>query len=166
VPNALHHIALRVSDIERAAAFFVGVFSAERVVLPFVTRGAVAETITGGPPGVSFVSCMLRIGADHLELFEFRNPIHAMEPAHPTRGNILHISIQVDDVEATLTRAETLGGRRLWTSIERWGSAQAIYLSDPDGNVIELIDTAMDEIVRMTHGMFPDTDPAAGHARA
>jgi catechol 2,3-dioxygenase-like lactoylglutathione lyase family enzyme len=134
-------------------------------VLPFTTDGRLAEMITTGPRGVSFDTCMLRIGESYLELFEFRQPIHPMTPAHPARGNILHVCVKVDDVEATLARAETLGGRRLWPAIGRWGAAQTIYVADPDGNVIELIDTSIDDVVEMTHEMFPDTKPAADAVR-
>ena len=158
--DGVHHIALRVSDIERATAFYVDVFSAERAVLPFATDGSLAETIMAGPAGVSFVSCMLRVGSGYMELFEFRNPTHDMEPAHPTRGNILHVCLRVDDVDATARAAEAHGGRRLWSEIERWGAAHTMLIADPDGNVIELIDAPIDEVVRMTHAMFPDTDPA------
>jgi catechol 2,3-dioxygenase-like lactoylglutathione lyase family enzyme len=104
---------------------------------------------------------MLRIGESHFELFEFREPRRPMRPPHATHGNILHVCVQVEDVEATLARAEMLGGRRLWPAIERWGTAQAIYVADPDGNVIELIDTPINDVVEMTHEMFPNTNPAA-----
>jgi catechol 2,3-dioxygenase-like lactoylglutathione lyase family enzyme len=165
VTNSFHHVALRVSDISRAAEFYIGVLSAEHAVLPFTTDGPLAETITTGPAGVSFVTCMLRIGEFYLELFEFLAPIYPMTPSHPAHSNILHVCIKVDDVEATLARVELLGGRRLWPAIERWGAAQAIYVADPDGNVIELIDTSIDDVVEMTHEMFPATDPAAHAVR-
>ena len=156
----LHHVALRVRDLEGAISFYRHVVDAEPVVLPFATSGPLAELIMGGPPGVAFKSCMLRIGHDYLELFEFEQPHDVVAPVHPSRGNILHICIRVTTVEDALRRAEELGGRRLWPDVQLWGDARAIYVADPDGNVIELIDTPMPEVVRMTHQMFPRTEPA------
>ena len=154
-----HHVALRVSDIDRAARFYIDALDARMAVLPFATEGVLAETIMHGPPGVSFITCMLRLADGHLELFQFTAPATPMEPLHASRGNLLHFAVRVDDVGATIARIESSGGRRLWPEIEPWGTAQTMYAADQDGNVIELTNTSMDEIVALTHRMFPQTVP-------
>ena len=54
---------------------------------------------------------------------------------------------------------EQAGGRRLWPEIRAWGEASTIYASDPDGNVFELIDAPIDEVVKTTIALYPDAKP-------
>jgi catechol 2,3-dioxygenase-like lactoylglutathione lyase family enzyme len=95
-----------------------------------------------------------------IELFEFVEPVHPMDPVHPTRGNLLHIGIQVDDVRAALERVEAAGGKRLWPDLNAWGTANIIYVTDPDGNILELTDASMQTIAKLTLESFPEADPA------
>ncbi|MCW3063286.1 MAG: hypothetical protein JWN32_458 [Solirubrobacterales bacterium] len=162
-----HHVGLRVTDLERSARFYLDAFEgAHYKALPFTMDGEFAELVFDGPPGVSFDCCMIEFDAGTIELFEFTHPVHPAEPVHATRGNILHFGIQVDDVPGALERVEAAGGKRLWPGINPWGTAKVVYVLDPDGNVLELIDASMDEIVELTFETFPEANPANQEARA
>jgi catechol 2,3-dioxygenase-like lactoylglutathione lyase family enzyme len=165
--NVNHHVGLRVTDIERSARFYLDAFpDAKYKALPFTIEGDFAEVVFDGPPGVSFQCCMIDFGEGTIELFEFNEPAHPSEPVHATRGNLLHFGIQVDDVADALERVEAAGGTRLWPGVNPWGTAKVVYVLDPDGNVLELIDASMDEIAALTFENFPDANPANQEARA
>jgi len=155
-----------VSDIERAAQFYIDAFEGHYVVCPFAIKGDFAEVVMDGPPGVSFKVAMVGFAHGCVELFEFIEPVNPSEPVHPTRGNIIHFGVQVDNVAETLGRVEAAGGRRLWPEINPWGSANVIYVTDPDQNILEVTNASMQEIIRLTLEAYPAADPANQEARA
>jgi catechol 2,3-dioxygenase-like lactoylglutathione lyase family enzyme len=158
--SAHHHPGIRVTNLDRSARFYLDVFDGRRLTLPFVMEGEFPEVVMGGPPGVRFKVC--HIGFEHgcVELFEFLEPAHPVEVVHPSQGNIIHFGFQVDDVAEALRRVEANGGRRLWPEIHPWGTANVIYVADPDENILELTDASLERIVEMTIEAIPEADPA------
>ena len=71
----------------------------------------------------------------------------------------LTLRSRVHRTEATLARAEAAGGRRLWPEVDRFGRARAIYLADPDGNVVELLDGSVADIAAALVKWFPEAAP-------
>lgn len=157
--TAHHHTGLRVTDIDRAARFYIDAFDGHFMAKPFELSGPFAETVMDGPPGVSFRVCMVGFESGCVELFEFTEPVHPTDPVHPTRGNIIHFGIQVDDVHEALAKVEAAGGTRLWPEVSPWGTAEVVYVLDPDQNIVEVISASMDEIVALTLADFPEADP-------
>lgn len=162
--SAHHHCGLRVRDVDRAARFYIDAFDGHFLTLPFELGGDFAETVMEGPPGVTFKVCMVGFAAGCVELFEFVQPVHPIDAVHPTRGNIIHFGIQVDDVAATLQRVEAAGGRRIWPQVSPWGTAEVIYVKDLDENIIEIIDASMETIVSLTLADFPHAAPSRQEA--
>jgi catechol 2,3-dioxygenase-like lactoylglutathione lyase family enzyme len=159
--NAHHHVGLRVADIDRAAQFYVDAFGARFKALPYTIDPDFAEIVMDGPPGVSFKVCTLVFdGGGAIELFEFSNPSLPIQAIHATQGNIIHFGLQVDDVPAALAKVEAAGGRRLWADVNPWGTATVIYVTDPDKNIIELVDASIDEIAELTYEHFPHARPS------
>jgi catechol 2,3-dioxygenase-like lactoylglutathione lyase family enzyme len=163
--SAHHHCGLRVTDIDRAARFYIDVFDGHFLATPFEMSGEFAETVMEGPPGVAFKVCMVGFADGSLiEMFEFLDPVHPPEVVHPTRGNIIHFGIQVDDTDEALARVEQAGGRRIWPEVSPWGTARLIYVKDPDENIIEITDKSMATIVELTLADFPHADPKRSEA--
>jgi catechol 2,3-dioxygenase-like lactoylglutathione lyase family enzyme len=156
---ANQHVGIRVASISRAGVFYEQVFDARFVVRPFIVAEEFARVVMEGPEGVAFRCAMLAIGGSHLELFEFIDPAWPTEPIHPTRGNLLHLAIQVDDVDEAVRRVEGAGGSRVWPDVNTWGTSHAIYVRDPDHNTIELLDVSFVEMARITLDVFPECDP-------
>jgi catechol 2,3-dioxygenase-like lactoylglutathione lyase family enzyme len=153
-------VGLRVSDIDRAARFYVEAFGARFKTLPYTIDPDFAEVVMDGPPGVTFQVCTLVLeGGGAIELFEFKHPVKPTAPIHATEGTIIHFGLQVDDVPAALEAVERAGGKRLWAQPNNWGTATVVYVLDPDGNVIELIDASIDEIAELTFESFPQARP-------
>jgi catechol 2,3-dioxygenase-like lactoylglutathione lyase family enzyme len=158
--TAHHHCGLRVTDIDRAARFYIEAFDGHFLATPFELSGDFAETVMEGPEGVTFKVCMVGFADDSLvELFQFIDPAHPVEVVHPTRGNIIHYGVQVDDVDEALARVEKAGGRRIWPEVSPWGTAKVIYVKDPDENIIEITDASMETIIALTLADFPHADP-------
>jgi catechol 2,3-dioxygenase-like lactoylglutathione lyase family enzyme len=157
--SAHHHPALRVSDLDRAARFYLDAFEGHWVTRPFVLEGDFAEMVFEGPPGLRYRVCHIGFEEGAVELFEFLEPVVPIRPINAWEANALHFGLRVDDVAATLARVEAAGGRPLWPRIAQWGDANVVYVSDLDRNVIELTDKTLDHIARLTIEAFPEAAP-------
>ena len=65
------------------------------------------------------------------------------------------MGFQVDDVEYVASKVEAEGGRLLH-EVTSWGNYKLVFVADPDGNVIELADASIRELVRSTIVSFPE----------
>jgi catechol 2,3-dioxygenase-like lactoylglutathione lyase family enzyme len=149
------HTAIRVSDIERATAFYVDVFGAEILTNPFVLEGDFAEAMMGGPSGVRFKMRHLQCDGGVIELFQFLSPVHQTGPQHASVSTILHIGFRVDDVDEIARRVMRSGGT-LIIPVTTWGEWKLTFCTDLDGNVLELADGSIQELVRATAESFPE----------
>ena len=112
------HIAIRVSDIDRAARFYVGLFGGTYLTRPFSLSGPELEPLFGGHEGLEVKVCLLAFDHGNMELFEFVHPREPMGELDQTRANLVHWCIQVDDVHETLARVWSSSpiGSRGWTN--------------------------------------------------
>jgi catechol 2,3-dioxygenase-like lactoylglutathione lyase family enzyme len=149
----LSHHGLCVSELERALAFYRDGLGFEEV-----SRLEFADAGTGrllGLPGARLEAVYLRRDGTTLELLHFPQPgTHlARGPRPMNRVGLTHLSFLVDDLDAVLDKLRALGGHALDET--RLGGAapgpQAIFVTDPDGTRIELVEG--------------DFDPAAHPAR-
>lgn len=107
----IHHVALNVTDVPRAIAFYTGTLGlTERV----------------DRPDFGIAGAWLNLGPSQVHLVEL--------PMAPNMGQ--HFAIAVDDLDATVTELRD-GGLKVDGPSEVGGRRQA-FLNDPDGNVIEL----------------------------
>lgn len=138
--KGLHHAALSVVDLDRSIEFYCGLLGMELVRQG--NFGGELDTITA-LRGARGRGAMLRVGAQHLELFEFSNP----PPASTGRSKpvcdhgISHFCIEVVDIERECRRLEALGVE-FHCPPQPFGDMKATYARDPDGNVIELLELA------------------------
>jgi catechol 2,3-dioxygenase-like lactoylglutathione lyase family enzyme len=153
--SAYHHVGVRVSNIADAIQFYRGALGARVLVDPYDVTGAVADSITGHR-GATMRMAQLAFDGDaggFVELFEFSPAELAPdEPVPYTHQRVLHFGLQVDDVDATLASVEAAGGTRVFDprQMASGGAPDVItfcYCRDPDGNVIELADGPMVQIV-------------------
>ncbi|AND17838.1 VOC family protein [Rathayibacter tritici] len=126
----LHHVALVVSDLDATRDFYVGVLGCTEFTRPsdFVFRGA-----------------YFRLGTAEIHVVQEKTP--GRLAANPPRweedelqtGLVHHLAIMVESfapfLEALVARGlERCGGYRI-----RDDFVEQVYLADPDGNVIELL---------------------------
>ncbi|MBW2316706.1 MAG: VOC family protein [Deltaproteobacteria bacterium] len=140
------HLGLCVADIDASLRFY-------RDVLGFRERtrievsGGLAERLLQ-LPSLELGAVYLERDGLRLELLHFASPGHTGEPvARPMNGlGLTHLSLRVSDVDAVLDRVLDAGGRVLEeTRMEAPGGAVvAVFVLDPDGTRIELVQSPGD----------------------
>jgi catechol 2,3-dioxygenase-like lactoylglutathione lyase family enzyme len=133
------HPALVVADLERARCFYEEAFGFQ-VLSEEGWSDAPAVDAAIGSAASSCRGYMLAGHNCYLELFEFSRPdpvgpAPAELPPH-ARG-LRHLCFFVDDVDAEYARVLALGAQPLGT-VQKEAGITAVYLRDPEGNIIEL----------------------------
>ncbi|HXY99786.1 MAG TPA: VOC family protein [Stellaceae bacterium] len=126
-PLALDHVVLRVSDIERARAFYCDVL------------GCAFEKWQE-----SIGLLQLRAGAALIDLVEVEGPLGRAGGAAPGREgrNVDHFCLRIAPFDAAALGAHLAAhGVKAGEVVPRYGAegtGPSLYLTDPDGNMIEL----------------------------
>ena len=146
----LAHVSITAKDMDRLAEFYrkaLG-FTEARPEKRF--SGAWLEKGTG-VPGASIKRVHLRLPGPSpddtlLELIEYAGPEEDKSPPAANRRGLRHIAIETDSPEE-LARLHNLvikhGGSGLGdiseNHIEGLGTVTFVYMTDPEGNIIELL---------------------------
>jgi glyoxylase I family protein len=126
-PLALDHVVLRVADLERARAFYCGVL------------GCTFEKWQE-----QFGLLQLRAGSSLIDLIACDGPLGRMggAPAGAQGRNLDHFCLRIEPFEEKALRAHLKAeGVEAGEVVERYGAegtGPSLYLTDPDGNVVEL----------------------------
>ena len=155
--HAGHHTAIRVSDIERAACFYVSALGGQQRTLPFLLEGELADAMYRHR-GVRVLICHVGFESGGLELFQFLEPATRPAAADLSQTGLLHWAVRVDDVRAAAAAVEREGGRLVCPVVD-WAGHEFAYCEDPDGNVIELAPVGFDGLAPLVFAYFPDADP-------
>lgn len=155
-----HHVGLRVADIERSARFYIEALGGHWETAPMLYEGPDADEIMGGTPGTRFKVCHIGFDDGVIELFEFLAPVADTGPIPDHIGKVIHFAFQVDDVEQALQSIEAAGGKRYWPDVKEMEfGCKVVYATDPDGNVLEIIDLPIDELIKRLVEMDPANRP-------
>jgi predicted enzyme related to lactoylglutathione lyase len=144
-----------VADIERATDFYVTAFGATVMSNPFILEGPFAEAMMDGPVGVRFKMRHLQCTGGVIELFQFLEPSRPTIKQHASESSILHIGMRVNDVDAVASRVQEAGGQ-LIIPVTEWGEWKLTFCRDLDGNVIEIANGSIQELVRATAESYPE----------
>jgi len=141
-----HHTGFTVSSLERSIAFYRDLLGLELVFQWNPQAPYLRELV--GYPDVDMHAAVLRVpGTDtFLELLEYRNiPRQAVDMANGNIGNG-HIAFTVDDLETFHKKLASAGVKSVsppvTPTIGPNKGGRAVYLIDPDGFRVELIQTA------------------------
>ena len=137
--RADHHVALRVTDLERAIRFYEEALGGRLVAAPIMREGPYIEEVFG--PGAVLRVCHVAFAANALELWQFLAPVVPIPPQEQSAVGIMHFAVTVDDVPSTLARVEAAGGKARFPvkSIGGDSPGRFVYCEDPDGHVFELL---------------------------
>ena len=136
----LSHIGLCVADADRAQRFYeegLGFSHSHDLEI----KGEPTATLLR-LPDVELRAIYLKHGETVLELLHYPTPgvVKGDAPRPLNRLGLTHLSFLVEDLDATLARLESLGGQLLpETRIEPGGGVAAVFLTDPDGTLVELV---------------------------
>jgi len=139
------HTNIVAEDWRRLADFYQQVLGCKAVPPERSSSGAWVERSTG-VPGAEVCGIHLRFPGcgdtgPTLEIFQYNRAQSRVETAI-NRPGFAHIAFEVDDVEAA--RAEVLAagggsvGDLVTAEISGAGTITFVYLTDPEGNIIEL----------------------------
>jgi len=135
--SVFNHLGQCVTDLGRSRRFYVEVFGfeVEREISP---PDSPSDRLLGLSPPIGMTACYLRRDGLVLELLHFAGaggtPTEYRERAMNDPG-LTHLSVSVDDIPATCTQVRAFGG----TVLEETDIDVAIFVRDPDGQLIELL---------------------------
>ena len=134
-----NHTGQVVTDLGRSKRFYQEVLGFKFWYEISPPDGPTAK-LTGLTPPLGVTASYLTLDGFVLELMHYSAP-GATAPFRPRTMNepgLTHLSISVDDVRATAEKAVEWGGQ----IIEETDVGAAIFIRDPDGQLIELLPVA------------------------
>jgi len=149
---AVEGVGITVSDLDRAIGFYTSVLFFELIDTFDVATDAHARLV--GVPDARARTARLRLGAEIIELTEYRTPKGRAIPADSWSHDrwFQHIAIIVSDMDrafAWLGRygvsAISAGPQRLPDWNVKAGGIRAFYFKDPDGHVLEILQFPSDK---------------------
>jgi catechol 2,3-dioxygenase-like lactoylglutathione lyase family enzyme len=134
--SAFNHVGQCVTDLERSKRFYCELFgfTLEREINPPDENSA--QLLSLAPPLGMTAAYLVRDGLV-LELIHF-GAGGQTQPFRERRMNepgLTHVSLSVDDIDATCARVPELGGEVMGSS----NIGNAVFVRDPDGQLVELL---------------------------
>jgi lactoylglutathione lyase len=134
--SVFNHVGLCVTDMARSRRFYEEVLGFEywREIEP--PDAMVSKLIDIAPP-IGVTAVYLRQDAFVLELMHYADAgAHASaSPRVMNEIGLTHISVSVDDIDATAAKAVECGG----SVLEQTNIGLAVMIRDPDGQLLELL---------------------------
>jgi catechol 2,3-dioxygenase-like lactoylglutathione lyase family enzyme len=144
--TVFNHLGQCVTDLERSKRFYVDVLGFEpwrEITLP--DQGS--DKLLRLPPPLGMTASYLRRDGLVLELLYFAGSGAAPLPYRERVMNepgLTHISISVDDIDATCAQVLEYGGAVL----DDTNIGAGVFVRDPDGQLIELLTMAYVERIK------------------
>lgn len=135
MPNVANHVGTCVTDLDQSTRFYTEAlgFTFDRDLKP---PDGICATLLEIPEPVGLTAVYLTLGTFTLELLHYERPAN---PPAATRvmnePGLTHLSLTVDDLDATLARVKDHGGSVLANT----NIGLAVMVRDPDGQLIELL---------------------------
>jgi catechol 2,3-dioxygenase-like lactoylglutathione lyase family enzyme len=136
------HLGIVARDADKLAAFYRTVFGCKDIRPPRTLSGEKVSRGNGVPNSEIYSIWLTLPGVERpfLEIHEYSEITNRPSP-HVNDPGYAHITFEVDDIRATRDAIIRAGGGDQG-QIEELGAADAtflaVYMRDPEGNVIEL----------------------------
>jgi len=141
--RGIHHVAVHVRDLDRMLAFYRDAFGFEIVGEAFGWENDEFIDTIVDVRGSAARGAMLRAGTCYMELFEYSAPAPDSErPLQPYDKGYTHFCVDVTDIEQEFERLKGLGMTFNQPGPIDVGHVKTIYGRDPEGNLIEIQQTA------------------------
>ena len=140
------HTNIVAQDWRKIAEFYERVLGCERVPPERTSSGEWVERLTGVPAAaVRGIHLRLPGNGDDgptLEIFQYNKAEERPDTAI-NRPGFAHLAFEVDDVEAARDEVIAAGGccvgEMITAEISGAGTITLIYVTDPEGNIVELL---------------------------
>jgi catechol 2,3-dioxygenase-like lactoylglutathione lyase family enzyme len=138
---SLNHVGITVTDLEASQAFYVDVVGMELVLRGFRTGGEWFDTLTENS-GAVIDAALLSAGGVTLQLVQYHEAgISESMTGHNRVGN-LHLSFDVDDVEAKHAQLRERPELRATAVVQLpVDGYRSFYVRDPDGVPVEFLES-------------------------
>lgn len=142
--GGLDHVSVTVADLDRSLRFYQGLLG-----ISLLGRGEDDGPPVSGPTEVSpsrFRYADLDLGMGQiLELLQYLEPLYEPVVTTPFAPGGGHVGLRVTDLDGTLDRLRTAGVLPRFQPIRVdspawWAGARVVYVSDPDGTTVELVE--------------------------
>lgn len=141
--RGIHHVAVHVRELDRMIAFYRDAFGFSIVGEQFEWQDSPQLDQILDVVGTAARGAMMRAGTCYIELFEFSTPApQSTDPKRPHDKGYTHFCVDVTDIEAEYDRLTSLGMTFGHHAPIDMGHVKTIYGRDPEGNVIEIQQTA------------------------
>jgi lactoylglutathione lyase len=135
-----NHLGQCVVDLDRSRRFYEEVLGFEpwREITP---PDSPSDQLLRLTPPIGMTACYLRRDGLVLELLHFAGTGARPGPARERAMNevgLTHLSVSVDDIDATCRQVQAFGGEVL----EDTNIGYGVFVRDPDGQLIELLPMA------------------------
>ena len=141
--RGIHHVAIHVHDMERMLWFYREAFGFEVVGEPFSWQDSEFIDRIVDVPKSAARGAMLRAGTCYLEMFQYSAPSPTVTRAlRPFDKGYTHFCVDVTEIEQEFERLKGLGMSFGQPGPIDVGHVKSIYGRDPEGNLIELQQTA------------------------
>lgn len=121
--NAIHHVAIIVSDYKKSRDFYVNKLGFE----------VIRENYR---PERGDHKLDLRLGDSELEIFSGEN--NPPRPSYPEACGLRHLAFKVEDIEAVVSELEALGIAVEEIRRDTFTDKKMTFFHDPDGLPLEL----------------------------
>lgn len=141
--RGIHHVSIHVRDLDRMIQFYRDAFGFEVVGEEFSWKDEPVLDALIDVKGSAARGAMLRAGSCYIEMFEFQAPQGSTKPLAPYDKGYTHFCVDVaSDIEGEYGRLKGLGMTFGAPAPIDMGHVKSVYGRDPEGNVIELQQTA------------------------
>ena len=146
VVTGLFHVGITVTELERSLAFYRGALGLELEWDQVIDRDSTRELV--GVPFRTLRCAFLAVpGGGSLEILEYEGVPGRDLTWTPSDRGAGHLCLWVADLDDVVARARELGGVTISAApvvvpAGRYTGARVIYLRDPDGFLLELIEPA------------------------
>lgn len=141
--RGIHHVAIHVRDMNKMVKFYKEAFGFEVVGEPFEWENSEFIDKIVDVPGSAARGAMLRAGTCYLEMFQYKAPApDVTKPLNPYDKGYTHFCVDATDIEHEYTRLKALGMSFSQPAPIDVGHVKSIYGRDPEGNLIEVQQTA------------------------
>jgi glyoxylase I family protein len=141
--RGIHHVAVHVHDMDRMVKFYQDAFGFEVVGQPFEWKDDEFIDRIVDVPKSAARGAMLRAGTCYLEMFQYSAPKPLSNKAlQPFDKGYTHFCVDATDIEMEYTRLKGLGMTFSQPAPIDVGHVKSIYGRDPEGNLIEIQQTA------------------------
>jgi len=141
--RGIHHIGMNCRDMDRMVRFYQEAFGFEKVDDGFGWENEPTMDHIVDVKGSAAKGVMMRAGQCYIEMFQYSSPApQNAAPLRPSDRGYTHFCIDVTEMETDIEHLKMCGMTFNDRDFVDVGHVKTLYGYDPEGNVIEVQQTA------------------------